>query len=130
ARAVPKGRAGPPKASPVPEGPVVEETAGKISKMMTYQDLLKNPHDEELFQYYAASQLFCILLNCGEQHGRPDDGPIGKPGLYASVEMRSLPDHLLVTTLQRPFSYRVPSGPLAQKIEIWSWQGEGETLVA
>ncbi|HKB14893.1 MAG TPA: S9 family peptidase, partial [Planctomycetota bacterium] len=45
-RLVPQGRGGEPKAPRVPSGPRIEETAGKVSKVRTYQDLLESAHDE------------------------------------------------------------------------------------
>src|SRR5207247_2094600 len=56
-RSIPTGRGKAPDPGPVPPGPVVEETSGKVSKTMTFQDLLKNQADEALFDYYATTQL-------------------------------------------------------------------------
>ncbi|NMC41677.1 MAG: S9 family peptidase, partial [Bacteroidales bacterium] len=41
----------------VPEGPVVQENLGSKAQAATYQDLLKDPYDEALFEYLAASAL-------------------------------------------------------------------------
>ena len=56
-RMIPTGRGPAPEATVVPAGPSVEETAGKVSQVMTFQDLLRNENDEKLFEYYATSQL-------------------------------------------------------------------------
>ncbi len=56
-RAVPPGRGSAPPAPTVPMGPLVEETAGKASQMATFQDLLRTPHDETLFEHFARAQL-------------------------------------------------------------------------
>ena len=49
-----KGRGeAPERSSPVPPGPIVQQTTGKEAPVRTYQDLLKSPHDEDLFEYYA-----------------------------------------------------------------------------
>jgi len=46
-----------PSRSLVPEGPVIQENTGKQGQARTYQDLLKDPVDELLFEYYGKSQL-------------------------------------------------------------------------
>ena len=40
-----------------PSGPTIEESSGNSGPVRTYQDLLQNSHDEDLFEYYASSQL-------------------------------------------------------------------------
>ena len=37
--------------------------------MRTYEDLLKSPHDEDLFEYYATSQL--ALVDASQENQRP-----------------------------------------------------------
>jgi hypothetical protein len=44
----------------VPAGPVIEENLGKKAPSRTYQDLLKNPYDESLFDFYCTSQLTTV----------------------------------------------------------------------
>jgi len=123
-RSVPSGRGKAPDPGPVPEGPVVEETSGKVSKMMTFQDLLRNQAEEALFEYYATSQLVMVETS----HGAAK--PIGKPAIYTSVEASPDDKHLLVTHLKRPFSYRVPSARFAQTTEIWKQPGSVERVIA
>ena len=52
-----QGRGNMPARSSVPDGPVVQENLGKQGQAATYQDLLKDPADETIFEYYAKSQL-------------------------------------------------------------------------
>ena len=67
----------------------------------TYQDLLKNPYDEQLFDYYFTSQLVRIKEGIVYE--------IGKPAIYGSTLSLS-PDKslLLIATVHRPYSYQVP----------------------
>src|SRR5262245_2841680 len=53
---VPVSRGDPPAAPAAPAGPVVQESSGKAAPARTYPDLLQNPYDEALFEYYATSQ--------------------------------------------------------------------------
>ncbi len=64
-----------PQKTRVPGTPVIEENLGKKAPSRTYQDLLKNPYDEALFDYYCTSQLYSISLDGTEK-------PIGNPAVY------------------------------------------------
>src|SRR3712207_8012728 len=47
------------------------------------QDMLQSPHDENLFEYYATSQLAFVDAPSGRVT------PVGKPGLHRSEEHTS-----------------------------------------
>ena len=117
-RMIPGGRSAAPASTPVPTGPVVEETAGKLSQVMTYQDLLRNENDEKLFEYYAASQLAVVHALTGKTQ------LLGAPALYMGSAWSPDENYVLVTTLRRPFSYRVGYGNFARKTEIWDKNGK------
>jgi dipeptidyl aminopeptidase/acylaminoacyl peptidase len=110
---VPQSRGKAPEPPRVPTGPVVEETAGKQAQVRTYQDLLKNPSDESLFEYYATTQLGIV--------NTADDKLtlVGAPALIAGANPSPDEKHLLVTRLLKPFSYRVTADEFAKSIEIW-----------
>jgi len=112
ARLVPASRGKPPAAPSVPDGPVVEETAGKVSKAATYQDLLRSAHDERLFEHFGATQLALVDVRGGGVR------LVGKPGLYAGARLSPDGKHVLVTRLKRPFSYRVPYSYFARVVEV------------
>lgn len=42
-----------------------DNTTGKKSQARTYPDLLKDEHDEALFDYYCTSQIVTIDINTG-----------------------------------------------------------------
>ena len=113
---IPTGRGEPPVADETPTGPVVQESEGRASPNRTYQDLLKNPADERLFEHYFTSQVARIAL----------DGtvtPLGAPGLHLSA--RPSPDarFVLVQTVHRPYSYLVPLWRFPRTIEAWDASG-------
>jgi dipeptidyl aminopeptidase/acylaminoacyl peptidase len=60
AQAIHDKRGPAPVASAAPEGPNAQESAGRPGPVRTYQDLLKTPYDEQLFDYYGASQLVAV----------------------------------------------------------------------
>ncbi|MBC8102716.1 MAG: S9 family peptidase [Cytophagales bacterium] len=109
----PEGRGPAPAAALVPVGPVVSETVGKKTRASTFQDLLASPHDEDLFEYYATSQLARLDCETGEIF------LLGDPCLLLGTRTSPDENHLLVTRLHRPFSYRVPYSYFARRVEIW-----------
>ncbi|MFN7926834.1 MAG: S9 family peptidase, partial [Blastocatellia bacterium] len=90
------GRGKPPAEAKVPTGPNVQESFGRHSPAPTYEDLLKNPHDEDLFEYYATSQL--VLVNIANSRVTP----VGKPAIIASSEASPDGKHLLVISNHKP----------------------------
>ncbi|MCW3462034.1 alpha/beta hydrolase family protein [Chitinophaga nivalis] len=109
--------AGPAPVKPIaPEGPTVQQTSGKAAPAATYQDMLKNPYDEQLFDYYFQSEPVIITDN-GEQ-------VIGKPAIYTTVIPSPDNQYLLVETLHRPYSYLVGAGRFPTTISIWKINGE------
>src|SRR5262245_46324539 len=76
---VPEDRGPEPPEPAVPIGPVVQENLGKAAPARTYQDLLTNPYDELLFEYYGTSQL--MLVDFGGDHSR-----LGSPGIFADFD--------------------------------------------
>jgi len=113
---IPSNRGDAPTLPTVPEGPVIQENIGKTAPARTYQDLLKNPHDESLFEYYTTSQIMRASID-GES------APIGSPAIFTTAEPSPDGKYLLVETIHRPYSYLVPAYRFPQKIEIWDLQG-------
>lgn len=113
---VPEGRTAVPAKEIVPKGPVVQSNEGRKAPVHTYQDLLKDQHDEELFVHYATSQLAIVGLD-----GRIQN--LGQPGIIAAADPSPDGDCLLVNLIQRPFSYLVPCRDFPQSFEIWNRDG-------
>lgn len=114
-----------PQAHRVPVGPNVQETAGKRSQAPTFQDLLADPHDEALFEHYATSELALVDAETGAV------SVLGAPGIYLEAEFSPSDAYLLVTRLERPFSFRVPYYYFTRRTEVWTASGENlHTLAA
>jgi dipeptidyl aminopeptidase/acylaminoacyl peptidase len=116
-KAVPSGR-GPAPAEPrVPKGPHVQESDGNAGGVATYEDLLQNPHDEDLYEYYATAQLVSIDTASAKVT------PLGKPGIFEGVTLSTDGKYMLITREHRPFSYLHPAAEFPKEIEIWSQTG-------
>ncbi|MBI4429981.1 MAG: prolyl oligopeptidase family serine peptidase [Ignavibacteriales bacterium] len=121
---VPEGRGKSPEPPKVPAGPIIDETAGKVSRMATFQDLLKNSYDEKLFEHNATSQLAIVNSSDGSV------AKLGKSGLYSSASFSPDEKYLLLTKLRRPFSYRVPYFYFTRSVEVWNAKGSMVKTIA
>ena len=100
---------------PAPAGPVVQESLGKQGAARTYQDLIKSPYDEELFAYMTTSQLVINDLKT--------ERPIGQPDIYSSISVSPDNQYLLVTQIEKPFSYLIPYNGFPQRISVMDMNG-------
>ncbi len=118
-KVVPAYREPVPKPSPIPSGPIVEETTpGKLAQVRTHQDLLQNADDERLFEYYATSQIAVVRSSTAQVH------QLCLPDLYVEAEWSPNEQYLLVTALQKPFSYRVPYSDFSRRTEVRDARGQ------
>lgn len=106
-----------------PTEPSIQETSGRTGVVQTFQDLLKNPNDEKLFEYYATSQLASIDVD-GRVH------EIGSPGIFDEANFSPDGKYILATRIERPFSYQFPYNRFPKKVEIWDPNGKVIKTVA
>eukprot|EP00898_Chlorokybus_atmophyticus_P008599 jgi/Chlat1/8740/Chrsp9S08567 len=110
---IPAGRGQAPTRPLAPVGPNIQDhSGGKAVQARTYPDLLKDVHDERLFDYYGTSQL--VLANI--------DGtatPIGEPQMYTRADPSPDGQFMIVETKCRPYSFLVPSARFPKKVEVW-----------
>jgi dipeptidyl aminopeptidase/acylaminoacyl peptidase len=134
---VPSTRGNPPAEPKSPDGPIIQESDGKRAPVRTYEDLLENPHDADLFDYYAASQLMRVSFphtgHLGPIRASIDvngANRIGKPGIFARIDPSSDGKHLLVVRIHRPYSYLVPESEFPRDVEVWDLSGKVEYKLA
>jgi dipeptidyl aminopeptidase/acylaminoacyl peptidase len=104
-------RGAPPQADKVPIGPLVQENLGQKTPARTYTNLLKNRHDEALFEYYATSTLAVITLS-------GDRRTLIPKALIKNVAVSPNGQLILLTTTQAPYSYQFPYSYFPQRIEV------------
>lgn len=117
AKTVPAGRGPAPTEPRIPKGPHIQESDGHAKGVATFEDLLQNPHDEDLYEYYATAQLAAIDSATGKVT------PVGKPGILESVNLSPDGKNILVTREHRPFSYLHPGREFPKDVEIWDQKG-------
>ncbi|MBW3519540.1 S9 family peptidase [Flavobacterium sp. NKUCC04_CG] len=107
----------------IPLGPIISTAVeGTVSQNRTYQDLLKNKTDEVNFENLTTSELYRIDLNGSKKLFKKSD-------MYVGESFSPDGNYLLVTTLQRPFSYIVPLSRFPMKSIVYSSNGEEIKIV-
>ena len=124
AQTIVAGRGPAPAAPAVPIGPNVQENYGKATPAWTYQDLLRTPHDEKLFEYYSTSQVAFIDSASGKTT------KLGAPAIFDSLQIAPDGNHILVTTNHKPYSYLLPSNSFPKEVEVWNRAGKAVHKVA
>jgi len=112
---VPAGLGAPPPEPVVPSGPSIQQTTGAQGESSTYEnrDTLNSPHDEDLFDYYASSQVTLVNTASGSVV------PVGKPGNHESLDAAPDGRHVLVTRIHKPYSYVTTHERFPREVEVW-----------
>jgi len=113
---IPEDRGRAPTAPLVPAGPLIEESVGRTAPARTYQDLLKTPHDEALFEYLLTAQLARVSLK-GEVR------LLGAPAIWREFDPAPSGEYILVQRLHRPWSTLVQASRFPRAVEILDADG-------
>ena len=112
--------AAPPKQL-TPPGPAIQENLGKAAPSATFEDLIKTPSDEALFAFYGEAQLVT--------NASGTETPLGKPGIFTSVNLSPDKKYILLRTAIKPFSYLVPATRFPSTIGILPTNGGQENIL-
>jgi dipeptidyl aminopeptidase/acylaminoacyl peptidase len=85
----------------VPKGPTVSVADGKRAQNPTYQDLLQNPNDEHNFEQLALSEIYKVTLDGLSELWMGS-------AMYSSISFSPDGNYIMITTIEKPFSYLVP----------------------
>jgi dipeptidyl aminopeptidase/acylaminoacyl peptidase len=121
---VPASRGPAPTPPKAPSGPNVQEHHGKPGPIRTYQDLLTSAYDEDLFEYYATSQLGFVEVATGRVT------PVGKPGVIRTAGISPNGEYILVQRTKRPFSRLLTWTDFPADVEVWNRKGERIRAIA
>lgn len=101
----------------LPVGPTVAVSENTKSQNRTYQDLLKNPTDEINFERLIVSNLAIIDLEGNSITFKEND-------LYVDEKISPDGNYILVTTLEKPFSYIVPYNRFPMRSKVYTLSGD------
>ena len=102
--------------STVPTGPTVSVNEGKKAQNRTYQDLLKNNNDEFNFEQLSRAELWKIDLNGEKSLWKEED-------LYRGYTFSPDGKYVMISTIERPFSYLVPYQRFPFKSNLYKVDG-------
>lgn len=101
----------------LPTGPTVSTSDGSKSQNRTYQDLLKNKTDETNFDIITTSELYLITTS-GEAK------LFKSAAIYAGESFSPNGNYIMLTTIQKPYSYIVPMSRFPQKSIVYDLNGK------
>ncbi|MGB4961033.1 MAG: prolyl oligopeptidase family serine peptidase, partial [Saprospiraceae bacterium] len=100
-----------------PTGPVISENDGQKAQNRTYQDLLKNPIDEQNFETLVSSELVRIDI-----FGKMT--PFRPVALYVGMGFSPDGNYMLTYEIKRPYSYIVTYDRFPMDIEVVDKSGK------
>ncbi len=104
------------KTEAIPTGPRVSVSEGIKAQNRTYQDLLQDKADEFNFEQLVRSQICKIDINGNQTQWKETD-------MYTRFNFSPDGEYVLVTTIQKPFSYIVPWERFPSKTIIYDRAG-------
>lgn len=104
---IPSSRGDPLKRPFVPSSPKIQSNEQKNTiQSRTYQDLLKDEYNEDLFEYYATSQLVLVSLDGTMKK-------VGAPAIYTSMDPS--PDGKYILISSRTILFSCPMWQISHK---------------
>lgn len=101
----------------LPTGPIVTVSDGSLAQNRTYQDLLKNKTDEENFDILTTSELYKVDLNGNATLWK-------SKAIYRSESFSPDGNYVMISTIERPYSYIVPLGRFPVTTTIYDKDGK------
>ncbi len=100
----------------IPSGPVIQENNGQARSARTSPDMITSFYDEQLFEYFATSELSIYS---------PEGNIIvGKPGIYRTISVSPDKNYYIATTIQKPYSYQRGFQSFPYLSSVFSISGE------
>jgi len=101
----------------IPTGPTISVNDGKKAQNRTYQDLLKNKTDEHNFEQLATAEIWRVDLKGNETKWK-------EAGMYSATSISPDGENILISEIQRPFSYIVPYYRFPVNYKIYDQKGK------
>ena len=105
----------------IPTGPTISENSGgKKAQNRTYQDLLKNVNDEANFEQLVRAELYKVSIEGEKKLWK-------STAMYRGVGFSPDGKYVLITEIERPFSYIVPLSRFPFNVVIYDLAGKKVT---
>ncbi|MBF4492828.1 S9 family peptidase [Flavobacterium sp. JLP] len=106
----------------LPTGPIISNTSGQKSSNRTYPDMLKNTNDEINFENIITSELYKVNLSGNAVLFK-------EAAMYAGERISPDGNFIMLTTIQKPFSYVVPLSRFPSKTVVYDSRGKEIKIV-
>lgn len=116
-KTVPSDRMRVPRSGSVPKGPIIQLNDGKTAILRTYQDLLRNEYDEQVFKHYTTSSIQILDLETDKIR------PLGVEGIINGFTTSPDGNYILLSRILQPFSYHVPCGRFPFEVLVYTKAG-------
>lgn len=103
--------------SAIPTGPTISVNDGKKAQNRTYQDLLKNPNDEQNFEQLAISEIYKVDLDGGKTKWMGS-------GMHNNISFSPDGNYVMINTIEKPFSYLVTYSRFPSSTSIYDNTGK------
>ncbi|MCV9931195.1 prolyl oligopeptidase family serine peptidase [Flavobacterium sp. LS1R47] len=106
----------------LPTGPIVSSADGSKSQNRTYADMLKNKNDEANFENIITSEIYKVNINGTATLFK-------NAAMYSSERISPDGNYVMLTTIQKPFSYIVPLNRFPSKAVVYDKNGTEVKIV-
>lgn len=107
----------------LPTGPIISTADGSKSQNRTYADMLKNKNDEANFENIITSEIYKVNINNGTAT------LFKNAAMYSSERISPDGNYIMLTTIQKPFSYIVPLNRFPSKAVVYDKNGTEVKMV-
>lgn len=107
----------------MPDGPAIQVAKGSKAAARTYQDLLKNKQDEEVFDQFAMNTLEQVDVVTGGV------GSFMPAAIYSSLSFSPDGMHLLTYEIRKPYSYQLPYYRFPYEVTVYDLDGKRERII-
>ncbi|KQB41618.1 alpha/beta hydrolase family protein [Flavobacterium aquidurense] len=101
----------------LPAGPIISNTSGAKSQNRTYPDMLKNQNDEINFENIITSELYKVNINGTATLFK-------EAAMYAGERISPDGNYIMLSTIQKPFSYVVPLNRFPSRTVVYDVMGK------
>jgi len=109
--------------SAIPTGPTISVNDGKKAQNRTYQDLLKNPNDEQNFEQLAISEIYKVDMDGGKTKWM-------ESGMHNNISFSPDGNYVMINTIEKPFSYLVTYRRFPSSTSIYDNSGKLVQMVS
>lgn len=121
---VPADRGDAPQRPTVATGPIEREARGERTPLRTHHDLLRDEHDDDLFEFHAKAQLARVDLEEGHVEN------VGKPSALHDFEASPDGRWVLVDVVDRPYSRTHTVSGFGHTAAAWELAGDRRVTIA